>query len=108
MALRSMHVMCALITPGFKESDYTDQEVGVALGREVPTILVKASDVRPYGLMGKHSGTRSKTVRPGSHSVWYCCNAPRPRATREHSLPRASSPGWQMQLALRMPKRVRN
>lgn len=52
-ALFSMGMLVALLTDGFNESKWTDQEVGVALGRRVPIVSV-ALGVDPYGFIGKH------------------------------------------------------
>lgn len=51
-ALFSMDALVALITDTFSESDWTDQEVGVAVGRRVPIIPVKLGR-DPYGFIGK-------------------------------------------------------
>ncbi len=51
-ALFSMDALVALLTKDFHDSDWTDQEVGVAIGRGVPLIAVKLGR-DPYGLMGK-------------------------------------------------------
>lgn len=51
-ALHSMDAFVALLTKNFHESDWTDQEVGVALGRNVPMICVKLGR-DPYGFIGK-------------------------------------------------------
>lgn len=40
-ALASMHALAALLTPDYKASKWTDQEVGVALGRGVLVVPVK-------------------------------------------------------------------
>ncbi|HWB14142.1 MAG TPA: toll/interleukin-1 receptor domain-containing protein [Pirellulales bacterium] len=54
-ALFSMDALVALLTQDYHESNWTDQEVGVAIGRGVPLIAVRlGSD--PYGLMGKGQG----------------------------------------------------
>ncbi|MBF0320330.1 MAG: toll/interleukin-1 receptor domain-containing protein [Nitrospirae bacterium] len=51
-ALFSMDALIALMTSDFHDSKWTDQEVGVAFGREVPIISIKlGSD--PYGFIGK-------------------------------------------------------
>jgi hypothetical protein len=51
-ALSSMDAFVALMTPDFHDSLWTDQEVGYALGRNVPIIAVKlGSD--PYGFIGR-------------------------------------------------------
>jgi hypothetical protein len=54
-ALFSMDALVALLSPDFHDSDWTDQEVGVAIGRGVPLISVRLGR-DPYGLMGKGQG----------------------------------------------------
>lgn len=51
-ALFSMDGLVALMSEDFHNSDWTDQEVGVAIGRGVPVIAVRLGR-DPYGLMGK-------------------------------------------------------
>ncbi len=53
LALGSMQALAALLTPEFKQSRWTDQEVGVALGRGLLVIPVKLG-LDPYGFIGKH------------------------------------------------------
>ena len=53
LALSSMDLFIALLTEGFKESDWTDQEVGFALATEVPILPVDRGKV-PYGFIGKY------------------------------------------------------
>jgi hypothetical protein len=62
-ALFSMHALAAVLTPGFHESRWTDQEVGVALGRNLLVISVRRG-LDPYGLIGKSQGLQAggKTV----------------------------------------------
>jgi len=52
-ALFSMDALVALITDGFRNSKWTDQEVGVAMGRGVPIVSVSLETVDPYGFIGK-------------------------------------------------------
>lgn len=54
-ALFSMDALVALLTKDFSKSNWTDQEVGVAIGRGVPLIGVRLG-CDPYGLMGKAQG----------------------------------------------------
>jgi hypothetical protein len=54
-ALFSMDALVALLTPDFHDSNWTDQEVGVAIGRGVPLLAVRLG-CDPYGLMGKAQG----------------------------------------------------
>ena len=51
-ALRSMHMLCAVITEDFIKSAWADQEVGFALGRPVPVVAIRCG-ADPYGLLGK-------------------------------------------------------
>ena len=51
-ALSSMNLFIALLTEGFNESYWTDQEVGFALARKVP-ILPVSREVLPYGFIEK-------------------------------------------------------
>jgi TIR domain len=52
LALRSMHALAALITPDFRRSNWTDQEVGWALGRGVPVMPVRLG-ADPNGFAAK-------------------------------------------------------
>ena len=52
-ALFSMDALVALMTDDFHDSDWTDQEVGVAMGRCVPIISVKLGKMNPYGFIGR-------------------------------------------------------
>jgi hypothetical protein len=56
-ALRSMHGLCALITPDYHESEWCDQEAGYALGRAVPMLSVNWGHA-PYGLIGKQQAIK--------------------------------------------------
>lgn len=51
-ALFSMDALVALMTERFHDSDWTDQEVGVAFGRGVPIIAIRLGK-DPYGFIGK-------------------------------------------------------
>ena len=52
-ALMSMDLLLALLTEDFGQSKWTDQEVGVAIGRKVHVIPVRIGK-DPYGFMGKY------------------------------------------------------
>ena len=54
-ALFSMDCLVALMTKDFPESNWTDQEVGVAFGRQVPIICPRLGK-DPYGFIGKFQG----------------------------------------------------
>ncbi|TRZ45128.1 toll/interleukin-1 receptor domain-containing protein [Robertkochia solimangrovi] len=53
--LFSMDALCAVLMPGFKESNWTDQEIGVAIGRNVLIIPIRR-ELDPYGFIGKFQG----------------------------------------------------
>jgi hypothetical protein len=52
LGLGSTHALVALLTTDFHQSNWTDQEVGWAMGRGIPVVPVRLG-VNPYGLMGK-------------------------------------------------------
>lgn len=56
--LFSMDALCAVLMPGFKDSNWTDQEVGVAVGRGVLVIPIRKG-LDPYGFIGKYQGFQS-------------------------------------------------
>lgn len=56
-ALHTMDALVALLTEDFSQGNWTDQEVGVALGRGVPVIGVCLGK-DPHGFMGKKQGLR--------------------------------------------------
>lgn len=61
--LNTMDVLIAVVEPGFKESNWCDQEVGYALGRGVDTIPLRAG-LDPYGFFGKYQGLQIKGKLP--------------------------------------------
>ncbi len=54
-ALHTMDILVALMTDGFKNSDWTDQEIGFAVSKNVLVIPVNLGQV-PYGFIGKFQG----------------------------------------------------
>lgn len=54
-ALASMDGFVALMTEGFHDSNWTDQEVGFAVARRVPIIAIRLGK-DPYGFIGKFQG----------------------------------------------------
>lgn len=65
LALKSMHALAALLTPGFHESKWTDQEVGFALGKGTLVIPIRLG-LDPYGFIGKQQGLSGKLDVPES------------------------------------------
>ncbi|WP_437188597.1 toll/interleukin-1 receptor domain-containing protein [Planctomicrobium sp. SH668] len=70
-ALFSMHVLVPLLTETFHESNWTDQEIGVAIGRDVPVISVRVG-TDPYGFIGKYQAIQGlgKTVPQLAEELW--------------------------------------
>ncbi len=62
--LLSMDALAAILMPGFKESDWTDQEIGVAVGRGVLVIPI-IRGLNPYGLISKYQGFNSSGKKVG-------------------------------------------
>jgi hypothetical protein len=52
LALNTMDALLALLTPGFETSNWTDQEVGVAIGRGALVVPVRMG-LDPYGFMAR-------------------------------------------------------
>jgi hypothetical protein len=69
--LFSMDALAAILMPGFKESDWTDQEVGVAVGRGVLVIPI-VRGLNPYGFIAKYQGLRAdgRTVSQVAEQVF--------------------------------------
>jgi len=63
VAMETMDGLAALLIPLFHESNWTDQEVGFAIGKGVPIIPVRLG-LDPYGFFGKYQGLQGngKTV----------------------------------------------
>ncbi len=52
LALRTADALVALLHPGFHNSKWTDQEIGVAMGRSIPVVSVSLGET-PYGFIGR-------------------------------------------------------
>lgn len=70
-ALHTMDAMVALLMPGFKESNWCDQEIGVAVGRDVLIIPVRRG-LDPYGFIGKYQGIQAnnKTIGEVAEAIY--------------------------------------
>ncbi|MBN1458582.1 MAG: toll/interleukin-1 receptor domain-containing protein [Armatimonadetes bacterium] len=82
-ALYSMEAMVAIMTSGFHDSEWTDQEIGVAIGRGVPVVSVRLGK-DPYGLIGKYQalsglGKESAVMARGVFDLLWEDSALRPR-----------------------------
>ena len=60
-ALFSMDLLVALLTPTFSQSNWTDQEVGVAIGREVPVVPIRLGK-DPHGFIGKYQAIQETSA----------------------------------------------
>lgn len=69
--LYSMDALAAILMPGFKDSSWTDQEVGVAIGRGVLVIPIIRGQT-PYGFISKYQGlfAEGKTVADVAESIF--------------------------------------
>lgn len=70
-ALQTMDAMACLLMPGFKESNWCDQEVGVAVGRDILIVPVRRG-LDPYGFIGKYQGIQAinKSVRQVAEEIF--------------------------------------
>jgi hypothetical protein len=55
MALATSDSLVALLHPGFSESDWTDQEIGFAMGRGLPVFAISFGQ-DPYGFIARFQG----------------------------------------------------
>ena len=69
--LRTMDALAAILMPGFEESKWCDQEVGVAVGRNVLVIPIRKG-LDPYGFIGKYQGIQAqgKTIGDVAEAVF--------------------------------------
>jgi hypothetical protein len=58
-ALRTCDILVAYVSPKFHESQWTDQEVGWALGRELIAIPVGVDGENPRGFLGSYQGDQA-------------------------------------------------
>lgn len=70
VALETMDGLAALLTPTFHDSNWTDQEIGFAIGKGVPVISVRLG-LDPYGFIGKYQGMQGagKTSRQTAKEI---------------------------------------
>lgn len=61
-ALHSCDALAGLLHEGFRESDWCDQEVGIALGRGIPIVPIQF-DLLPYGFFGSLQAEINATVK---------------------------------------------
>lgn len=70
-ALHTMDALTAILMEGFKESNWCDQEIGFAVGKDVLIIPIK-KELNPYGFIGKYQAIQANntTVQEVSKSVF--------------------------------------
>lgn len=70
-ALFSMDALCAIVTPDFRNSDWCDQEVGIALGQK-KAVLPISKEMMPYGFFGKYQALKStgKNANEIAKALW--------------------------------------
>src|SRR5262245_37064526 len=61
IALRTADGLVALLHPGFHESNWTDQEIGIAMGRGIPAFSVRLGQ-DPYGFIGRFQAFAGKAA----------------------------------------------
>ena len=70
-ALETMDGLMALLTENFRDSEWTDQEIGIAIGRQVPIISIQRG-MDPYGFIGKYQAILGGNKNPNviAHEVF--------------------------------------
>jgi len=63
-ALHTMDAMAVILMTGFKESNWCDQEVGFAVGKDVLIIPIRKG-IDPYGFIGKYQGIQAMNKNIG-------------------------------------------
>jgi hypothetical protein len=63
-ALHTMDAMAAILMEGYKESNWCDQEVGFAVGKDVLIIPIRKG-IDPYGFIGKYQGIQAQNKNIG-------------------------------------------
>jgi hypothetical protein len=64
VGLQTMDALVAILMDGFKESNWCDQEVGVAVGRDILIIPIMHG-LNPYGFIGKYQGIQAHNKKVG-------------------------------------------
>lgn len=74
-ALATMEMLAALLTSDFHDSEWTDQEIGYALGRNVP-VLALSMGVDPKGFVGRFQAAKCDWVKAPETIVSSLINFP--------------------------------
>ncbi|MBN4016431.1 TIR domain-containing protein [Rhodospirillaceae bacterium AH-315-P19] len=62
--LETMEIMLAFVTKDFHESIWTNQEIGFALGRNIPVVSLKLQNRDPSGFIGSLQALRGRLENP--------------------------------------------
>jgi len=64
--LHNMDVLLAFLTDDFHESEWTNQEIGFALGRQIPVVPFKLQESNPRGFISSIRATKGnlKNIEP--------------------------------------------
>lgn len=94
-SLMSLDVFVAILSPDFNESKWTDQEIGIAVARDVLMIPIDRGE-KPYGFLEKYQALPSKGLKAKDVAAevfrTICANA-RTRGRMIESLTRTISTG---------------
>jgi hypothetical protein len=69
VGLQSSSALVAFIEPGFRESEWTDQEIGYALGRNQKIVPLLRGGAVPHGFLARIQGVRIDSMLPREVSV---------------------------------------
>lgn len=64
--LDTMEIMLAFVTDDFHHSDWTNQEIGYALGRNIPVISLKLQNEDPKGFIGNIQALKGRLESPAA------------------------------------------
>lgn len=98
-ALHTMDAMAAILMPGFKESNWCDQEVGFAVGKNVLIIPIRR-ELDPYGFIGKYQGIQAmnKSIGEVAEDIFQTIvNSPKTRGKMLSSLSNSISQSTNIQ-----------
>lgn len=100
--LYSMDALAAILMEGFKESNWCDQEVGVAVGRDVLIVPIRRG-LDPYGFIGKYQGIQAlnKTVGEVAEQIFLTIvKSPKTRDKMLNSLVNATAQSTDIEEAI--------
>ena len=98
-ALRSCDLLVAYVTPGFARSEWTEQEVGWALGRDLVAIPVSVDGEVPKGFLGTYQAVRRRPNQ-GAVSLARQVSAAIVDAVFEEQRPAAAEVGGRVALVI--------